>query len=452
MGWFDWLRKPFANPIERDANRLNDVVTKWKNDLIPMFSGGGRTWDFSGGWAGYRRALLECSPLSAIMLQCAEAFSNGCFEVLNANNDNYVRGRYKDWEKLIDKPNRFTSKTEFLQRVYIEMRTYGYCYVLPIYSAGFEDRPSSLYILPNEFTEIEVLTQRAIWDYDIDKPIRKVWFTFNGKTTEIEESKLVLFKDNTVTINPYTLLPDSVLNSLKYPLSLFVSSEEAAVTLVQNRGALGVLSSASKDAVGSIPLANDVKIDLQRDFQRYGLSREQWQVIIASQSVDWVQIGMDVAALRLDENRLQAVREMCFLLGYPIELTPWSTQSTYNNKREAAKDFYQNKIIPQAHSFTEQLNAGLKTANDNVKIQVTYEDVYVFKQSQEEEGKGMRAKADAIVLMYKNNLITYNRSLEMLGEDIIVGGDYYYYQSPEYSQNTNYAQENQRATEEGATD
>src|SRR5690606_22455300 len=62
-------------------------------------------WEDASGVHNVKRLFECCAPLSSIILKMAEALSSGNLEVLNANNLKYVRGRYKEWEKVFNRPN-----------------------------------------------------------------------------------------------------------------------------------------------------------------------------------------------------------------------------------------------------------------------------------------------------------------------------------------------------------
>lgn len=369
----------------------------------------------------YRNALINCSPLSAILLKCADAFSNGLFEVLNRRTQNYTRGAYKEWDELLANPNPFQSKQEFLQLLYIYKRMAGYCYGLPVYPAGFTDRPTSIFLLPPWCVEVELKNQtKPMYQYRRGESMRRVFFTLNGWRTELKEEDLILFTDNSLDLDPLTLLPESILKTLHYPISMFVSSEEAGITTVQKRGPLGIFSNnPGKDSVGTIPMEEEERLIVQEELNRFGLTREQWQYLVTSQSLNWIPIEVNLAELRLDENQLKAVKAMSFSLGFPFELTPFTEQATYNNKKEAKVELYQDTIIPQATRTVDQLNTGLKTAKANIEIKVTYEDVAALQQTQKEKGDGLRSLNQALKISWDNGIITRNMWLKKIGEDTV---------------------------------
>lgn len=410
-------------------------------------------WSF-GCNNDYQRALDNCSPLTSILLGGAEAFSNGLFEVLNYSTQNYVRGAYREWDKLLSNPNPFASKMQFLQSLYINRRTYGYCYALPIYPTGFKDRPTAIYILPGEFIRVEPrYKNKPFYEYAKGESIRRIYFSAGGYEKEIDENDLILFKDNTRAVNPYTLLPESLLCSLHYPISLFDSSQRAAISLVEARGPLGFISnSQSTDPLGKVPFTNEEKVELQRDLSRYGLDPTLWKYVISGQNLSWVPIQVNIAELRLDENKINAMKEWCWSFGYPFVLSPFSDQSTYNNVVEAKKQLYQDTIIPQAQSIIEQLNAGLQTHENNIDIKVTYEDLYIFQQSIKEKGDGLRSLNLALQIEWNAGNITRNMWLKTVGRDEISREEFNKYKwelTPEelgiVQQNVNDGQQSQTA-------
>lgn len=374
-------------------------------------------WSF-GCSNDYQRALDNCSPLAAIILSMAESFSNGCFEVLNYKTQNYVRGKYLPWEELLENPNPFANKIQFLQNLYINRIIYGYCYVLPIYPAGIKDRPVAMYVLPGEFLRVELKKpNQPFYTFTKGESIRTVYFSANGQEVAIDEKDLILFKDNTIGTDPMTGLPNSRLRSLHYPIGIFDSSQEAVITLVQNRGPMGFIANNSKDQLGNTPMDPKTKKEVQNDLRRYGLHRGLDQFVITNQSLGWVPVGVNIAELMLVENKSNAVKEMCGMLQYPFILTPFSDQSTYNNVDGAKKQAYQDAVIPQANGIIGQLNSGLKTHSQNIDIKVTYEDLYIFQQSIKEKGDGLRSMNQAQKILWYDGLITRNMWLKAIGID-----------------------------------
>lgn len=63
-------------------------------------------------------AVTLCSPLAAIIANLSDAYANGKQEVLNRSTQNYVRGAYKEWERLMDRPNPLQTRSQFRKQLY----------------------------------------------------------------------------------------------------------------------------------------------------------------------------------------------------------------------------------------------------------------------------------------------------------------------------------------------
>lgn len=387
-------------------------------------------------------AFYKCPPLAAIISKKASAFANGKFEVLNRETQNYTRGKYKEWDYLLNKPNPMQNRIQFLKQLYAYNQIYGYCYAIPIYPVGFKDRPSSIWLLPNWCLHVELKDKTRIpFTYTGQDSVRKIVFTWGGTDTELREEDLILFTDTTTTIDHCTWLPKSRLCALQDPIDMVRSTEEAGLTVIQKRGPLGLISDDSKDPLGNVAMSAEDKAAVQQGLQGYGLTRQQSQYIMTSQNLKWVPIGSSIADLQLSPMKLEAIRELCDGLDFPFPLMAFSDQSTYNNIKTADRILYQNAIIPDSLNLVEQLNQGLKTPDQNIEFIISYEHVPALQDSEKEKGDGRKAMGDAALNEYKNNLITKNRVLEIMGEDTVPGWDIYYFQSEEYQQQQNLQRE-----------
>lgn len=392
-------------------------------------------------------AFYKCPPLAAIISKKASAFANGKFEVLNRQTGNYTRGAYKEWDKLLNKPNVMQNRIQFLKQLYAYLQIYGWCYAIPVYPAGIKDRPSSIWLLPPWCTDVRIKDKgRNPYTYGPKDNIREVKFCWNGEETILDERDLILFTDTTTTICRDTWLPKSRLCALQDPIDMVSSVEEAGLTVIQKRGPQGIIADDSKDPLGNVAMDDTEKENLQNQLQRYGLTRGQWQYVLTSQNLKWVPIGSNIADLQLSPMKLEAIKELCDGLDFPFPLSAFSDQSTFNNIRTADRILYQNAIIPDSLNIVEQLNEGLKTPENNIEFIISYDHVPALQDSDKEKGDGRKALGDAAINEFKNNLITKNRVLEILGEDTIPGGDIYYTDTEEYKQQ-NEARSQQQTTQ-----
>lgn len=378
-----------------------------------------------------KRIYEFCSPLASFINMAADAFVNGDFLALNSNTENDVRGLKKEWQTLLDRPNGIQESKQFFKQLYTYRKLFGYCYVYKQKAVGF-NKPSSLIVLPPWMLRVERdMTARTPWLNKENNEGRRVYMIFNGYELLVPNDDLILFTDNTNTFDEITYLPQSRIISLQSSISIIISILEAHLGLIQQKGALGILSSrnAAKDDFGVTPMDEGEKVRLQEDFNRYGLSREQWKVIISTAALTWQPMVFDVQQLQLNSTYSSAIKDISDGLNYPFVLSAHSDQSTYNNLTAADRRLYQNSIIPDAKSIMATLRYGVGADLDNVMFEADYSDISALQETKKEQGEGLKAMGEAVKILWETNAITRNRMLELLNENSIgEAGNVYYYE------------------------
>src|SRR5215467_6708808 len=260
---------------------------------------GGVNWLTCGSPQEYLFAYENCPPLSSVINKKASAFAAGEIELINPSTGKELRGAFKEWEDFFENPNHIQSQNQFFKQLYIYVALMGYAYVLEIKPVGFPDAPpDAWWVIPAEHLEIIPISM-AKYPPAKGQKFREVWFNFNGRRTKLRDENLILFTDSgSPIIDPQTLLPFSRIRNLRYPITNITGSYESRAVLIQSRGAMGILSSAgSADAVGPLPLTPIEKEDIQNQYRKYGLSQDQWQVIITQASLKWQPMVLDINQL-----------------------------------------------------------------------------------------------------------------------------------------------------------
>jgi hypothetical protein len=150
---------------------------------------------------------------------------------------------------------------------------------------------------------------------------------------------------------------------------------------------------------------------------------------------------------------------ICDGLGYPYRLMAAEKSASYNDVNQFKKMLYQDFIFPEAESICEQWNQMFDTAKYNLNIDKDYSHIPVLQEDQLQAAQARKARNDALLIEWQNDLITRNMWLEKNGEDPLPeGGDLYYSEwkklNPDNTQtNTNETgqgnQANQPAANEG---
>lgn len=377
-------------------------------------------------------AVERCAPLASIINKLSNYYAAGKGEVLNRATQNYVRGQYKEWERLMDKPNKFQTKSQFRKMLYAFTKINGWCYVMPKYPIGFKDRPNSLVILPPWMMEVQPI-YNSTFPINEDQPVREIYFNWAGSRIKLKESELILFTDNGTDVTEYTFLPVSRLKSLAMPISNIVADMEARNSLMTKRGALGFISNENKDGIGgTLPMGREEKKEIEKEFTiSYGMLRRQSLVAIVQQAVKWQQTAMSTKDLMLLEEHADDVGQLCDGLGFPYYLMSNGKGSTFSNVGEAEKSVYQNTIMPDAVQIDECLNEGLRTPDNNIELKTDYSHIEALQKSETERATAKKLLNESCQIQWTNGLITLNEWREMLGDDTIDGEQYDMYK-PEY--------------------
>lgn len=421
----------FSGSIPLSLGRLDEQVFEinaqkgYNNGLSGFFGANGHLdWERMNSAADYQRLFEACPPLSSVISQKATAFANGLFETVNPNTRNYLRGKYKDWDNLWDEPTPMHTRSQWLSQIYIYLAMMGWVYVMPVYASGFEGRePSTLHILAPWDIEIEPI-KRNIYTMVKGDPLRRIWLTgTDGTRKELNESKLILFTDNTCPLDPETRLPVGRMKQLSAPISLLLGNYESELSIVKERGAGGIISNAAgNDAAGQRPMVQGEKEEIQRQYARgYGILRGQSKVIITSAAINYTKMGLNIAEMQLHEGKVSAIKDINDKFVFPMALSAHTEHSAEANVTSAYESLYTNAIIPEAKAFVEQLNKGLDSKVKGVEFIVSYDHVSHLQKSEKEKGEGLLAEANAQEKLWELGLVTRNKMLEALEYDTVTG-------------------------------
>jgi hypothetical protein len=261
--------------------------------------------------------------------------------------------------------------------------------------------------------------------------VDSIEMTIDRETTNIGKEGVYIFVGASQNLDNQ-VIPDSPLLSQKYPLNNLIKIYEAMGTLAEKFGAIGILSDNSANNLSSTPITEKEKQLLQSDYSRYGLSKDQWQLIITTASLTYQSMAMPVRDLMLLESEAAYVKTIADSYHYPSVLLSSGDGkgTTYSNQEGAERKFYQDTIVPEADSYTEQLNVMLGTEAAGVKICYDYEWLPVLQMDAKLRAQVRREMGLAVIYEFMNGVITWNEMKKALGQDTVAGMDLYVYQLP----------------------
>lgn len=375
----------------------------------------------------FLRAYRVCPPLKAIIGKRAKAFNSGKLVVVNHSTGKPATGR-KDFYKLLDQPNVLQSQDQFFAQQNIYIDVFGYCPVLTMRAAGMEkigiEGVTAIWNLPPWLFDLDY-TNKWLAQYTVEGIYKEFFLNWNGERIPLKmEDVRFIFDDGIGTDNDINLtIPDSRLVSLEYPVSNIVAAYKSRNTLITKRGAIGIISNENEDDSGNVAMRAGEKETLQKDFAKYGLTGQPFQVIISDAKVKWQQMGFPTKDLMLFEEIQDDLDRLCDAYGYPAELIARSKDTTFDNKKQARKDFIENAIVPETRSRMCQFTRILLPDDGSIEITRDFSKLTLFQEDTKLRAEARSAVDIAFEREYNNNLVTLNQWREAIGLPSIEGGD-----------------------------
>jgi hypothetical protein len=381
----------------------------------------------------YRKAYLACAPLKAVVNRRAQMFVNGKTTILNIKDKKLATSAYAtSLQSLLNHPNVLQTGKQFKaqQEIYIDI--FGYCPVLKVTPVGFPGTVKALWNLPPWLFDIDFTGD---WYNQTEKKAiyKQFYLNWGGERRTLDMENVFLILDNSIgTDNDGNLLmPDSRVKSLELSVSNDVAAKSAANTLITKKGAIGILSKDPGSGQYAPLKIGDERESIQRDFRRYGMTGQEWQVIITDASLKWQSMSFPVKDLMLFETMTAAQAEICDGMGMYSYLmnSKEAAGTTFTNLNEAKKSQYQDFTIPDDEARTEQLSQNIVDPNQPVFLNVDYSHVECLQDSAKSKADALVSINNAYGTLYEKGLTKRNDWAAAAGQQPVPDGDKYIFEN-----------------------
>jgi len=314
---------------------------------------------------------------ASIPLKLYEKRRNKWLEVEDINNDLL---------KLLNKPNPSQTQKEYRKEQYFNYLLTGDLFELKKASIGFTV-PDYLHILPSQFVEVEK-TNKKFFD-----SVTNYKFTYGGFIENYLPEQVIHLKNYDPTY-PETCKGLSPFQSGYSSLSTSNQVHEAEKSMIENRGATGMISSNKED----YPLTEEEREEVDKNFKgRIGGAKNYNKMITVSSNVKFTQLGANVKDLMLTEIDLNKMRKFCNLFGLSSQLFNDPANKTFNNLAEAKKSFYTQAAIPLANIFVDNWNENLVPIFNEKDNKQYYIELDTSKIEELQKDKKQEAEKNKIV-------------------------------------------------------
>lgn len=356
--------------------------------------------------SGQTAAYNICPPVNGIINRKARAFTNGKWWILDKDGKEATGAKITALQKLLEKPNPLQSWNQFIAQAKVYEQAFGEVFFFAIIPAGFTDKSKvkAIWVVPNWIINVR-LTGKHYFQTELADIIEGYDISLNGSSTPLPDGSVIHIRDINQNSTDVTR-GQSRLASLQDPISNIVAAYEARNVLITRKGALGILSNQTRDAAGAVPMKSEEKEEVQEDFRKYGLGKDQHQVIITNANLKWQPMTFPTRELMLFEEIEDDVRQIADNYDYPMYLLGFKAGSTFSNVGEAKKALYQDTIIPEAEGWAEAFTTYFELKNLGFKLSVFFDHLDVFQQSEKERAEAFKIKNEGFKIAYELGVVT----------------------------------------------
>ena len=319
--------------------------------------------------------------------------------------------------KLYDKNNEEITEHWFLDMVHHPNPVQSWSDV--VYSLSVND---ALYSNAFAFCPLRTFNQRNLF---VPLPSNKIQIQTSGKTLKqmdvngLIEGYKFEYDDNeieslpvedviylTTTDGMNIIKPTSRIDALKYPLSNIKASYHKRNVLLENIGAIGILSAQNSDLGGSIPMTPEEKKEIQRDW--YNRSKDE--IIITESQVNWQSMSYPTRDLMLFEE-LNADK-MAIIDAYGMNANLFSSEkgSTFSNVKDSIRMVYTDTIIPETQQMYDSICHQLGLDKEGIRIEASFEHLKVLQEDEQVKYAAEKIETETSSIML-NDVIKLNTAI-----------------------------------------
>ena len=335
--------------------------------------------------------LYRTTPqLSIVINKDAQMLSNGRFVVKNLKGE--VQENHEAL-KLLANPNPVQNQNSWLMDYQIQKNIYGnqFIYVNRAYNNAF---PSTLVNLNSAYVKV-VKTGKYVKQNNIEDIIQRYEVKESNGTITQYEVKDIIFSQIVNPNNP--LMGLSPLHSLTMPISNIRGAYGFRNKIIVKSGALGILSSASKDQSGGIPLNVQERQRIEQQHSNdYGIHDGQSSLIMTGSPLSWQSMSYPTKDLLLFEEVEADFKSIIDAYGHNADIYSNLNNAKYSNMNEALRQTYQNRVIPEAEQLCFNLGNKLGLTEKGLILELDYSHIEVMKDNEKQVVENFKMKADAI--------------------------------------------------------
>ena len=244
--------------------------------------------------------------------------------------------------------------------------------------------------LPSDKVVINT-TGKRLKQMDIKGLIQDYEFHYDDANVDTLQTDEVIYLTTPDGLN--IISPNSRMEALKYPLSNIRASYSKRNVLLENIGAIGILSAQKGDMGGAIPMTPEEKTDIQRDWYR----RSKDELIITEADVSWQPMSFPTKDLMLYEELTADKMAIVDIYGLNSYVFSQEKGATFSNVKEGLKMAYTSAIIPDTEAMYDALSEQLGLEAEGLRLVPDFSHIHVLKADENLSAQALDTRAAALL-------------------------------------------------------
>ncbi len=387
-----------------DHIRTNRYINDYRNNYNSLYN---QVWGVKQPiWIDTERAYehyLEIPELRTVINKRASMMADG-LPILKDLEGNIVDNHPWVFE-LLDNPNPTQSWSDVIFTLSINDALYSNSFAYaPKRSFGFVN----LFVpLPSNQIIIN-LSGKRLKQFDQEGLIESFVFCYddnNKEKLDIEEVVYLMTPDGLNIVNPNTRM-----EALKYPLSNIRAAYSKRNVLLENIGALGILSARSNDIGGAIPMTPEEKREIQQDWYR----RSKDELIITEADVNWQPMSYPTKDLMLYEELTADKMAIVDIYGLNSYVFSQEKGATFSNVKEGLKMAYTDTIIPETRAMYDSISEQLGLIAEGYKLCPDFSHIPVLQTDENQYAQALDTKASALLKIQQSGVLLTDEEMRII--------------------------------------
>jgi hypothetical protein len=362
------------NRIINDMNRIFPFVNQ-------IWGVKEAVWIDTNDWW---KLYLEIPELRMVIDRRASMMSSNKPLLVDADGNEVTNHWFND---VLNKPNPVQSWSDLVYSLSVQDALYSNSFIYAP-KRSFDIR--NLFVpLPSNKIQIN-LSGKKLKQMEQEGLIDSFVFQYDDKNTEkIEFDDLIYLMTND---GMNIVKPVSRMESLKFPLSNIKASYHKRNVLLENIGAIGILSTQNNDVGGAIPMTPEEKKQIQKDWFR----RQKDELIITESQVDWKPMSFPTKDLMLFEELTADKIAIIDTFGMSLNIFSTEKGATFTNVRDSIRMTYQDTIIPETQQMYDAIGQQIGLNEEGLKLIAEFDHLPVMQDDEVATATTMKLKSETL--------------------------------------------------------